>query len=310
MPGLRVAAFTPLYPPGSRVGAWLATHELLAALASNGHTVQVVPGVGQARSYTLDGVKVLTPHTDVVALVRDSDIVISHLGDNGKAHQIAMLQDRPSVRIVHGGNTPVSRLGGTALAVYNSHATAAHFTAYTGPSIIVHPPTFPDRYRTAPGDRVTLVNLSEDKGGAVFWEIAAAMPDVDFLGVRGYYGPQVTGDLPNVDLRMPTRDMRAVYAETRVLLMPSLHESWGMTAVEAMVSGIPVIAHPTPGLVECLGPAGVFAKRAYTPMWVHEIRRLLDPDEWAQQSRRCLARAAELDPVADLERFVAAVEAL
>ncbi|MFI1769152.1 glycosyltransferase family 4 protein [Streptomyces sp. NPDC020800] len=60
-----------------------------------------------------------------------------------------------------------------------------------------------------------------------------------------------------------------VYSRSRVMLMPSLYESWGRVAVEAFASGIPVIAHPTPGLVESLGEAGIFAYRddlnAWTP---------------------------------------------
>ncbi|WP_262928542.1 glycosyltransferase family 4 protein [Streptomyces sp. CBMA152] len=47
-----------------------------------------------------------------------------------------------------------------------------------------------------------------------------------------------------------------VYSRSRVILMPSLYESWGRVAVEAFASGIPVIAHTTPGLVESMGEAG------------------------------------------------------
>lgn len=310
-PSLRVAAFTPLYPPGSRVGAWLATHELLKGLAARGHKVEVLPNMGVSRPYALDGVVVFDKYTDADTMVSGADVVLSHLGDNGNAHRLAQEHGKPSVRVVHGGSMKQSRLNGAALAVFNSEATAAQFPSFPGQSIVVRPITNPDEYRTTPGDKVTLVNLSDDKGGSVFWMIAAAMPDVQFLGVRGYYGEQVEGDLPNVELSMPTRDMRAdVYSRTRLLLMPSLAESWGMTAAEAMCSGIPVLAHPTPGLRECLGQAGVWARRGYVDEWVWQIRRLLEPETWAEASERALKRSAELDPEADLARFCDAVEAL
>ncbi|MFE4971343.1 glycosyltransferase [Kitasatospora sp. NPDC056651] len=58
---------------------------------------------------------------------------------------------------------------------------------------------------------------------------------------------------------VPGHAMRErVYARSRVVLMPSSHESWGRVGVEAFASGIPVIAHPTPGLAECLGHAGIY----------------------------------------------------
>ncbi len=81
-----------------------------------------------------------------------------------------------------------------------------------------------------------------------------------FLGVRGAYGRQVMPPprLPNCEVldSVTGKEMRThVYGRSRVMLMPSLYESWGRVAVEALASGIPVIAHPTPGLVESLGEA-------------------------------------------------------
>ena len=37
-----------------------------------------------------------------------------------------------------------------------------------------------------------------------------------------------------------TTDMRSVYAQTRVLLVPSVYESYGRVALEAAASGIPL----------------------------------------------------------------------
>jgi hypothetical protein len=62
-----------------------------------------------------------------------------------------------------------------------------------------------------------------------------------------------------------TADIREVFRKTRVVLMPSLYESYGRVAVEAACAGIPAIVHPTEGLLESLN--------ADKPDWVVEYTR-------------------------------------
>lgn len=137
------------------------------------------------------------------------------------------------------------------------------------------------------------------------------MPHVQFLAVRGGYGPQIRRCLPNVEMIDSTLDITtAVYARTRILLMPSRVETYGRTALEAACSGIPTIAHPTPGLIESLGDAATFVDRSSITSWVAAIDRLFDPAEWLAASRRALARAEQLDPAGDLDRFCTSIESL
>jgi len=154
------------------------------------------------------------------------------------------------------------------------------------------------------------VNLTSAKGGRLFWHLAKTTPDVQFLGVRGGYGQQVSNKAKNVTVIDPTVDMAGdVYSRTRILLMPSLHETWGMVGMEAMTCGIPVIAHPTPGLVESLGDAGIFVDRADADGWRQAIRSLTG-DEWNEASARASARAAAFDATAQIDTFAAALESL
>ena len=54
---MNVLGVVPLYPPHSRVGAWLATHGYLAAAAVAGHQVDVVTYAKTSLGvYELDGV--------------------------------------------------------------------------------------------------------------------------------------------------------------------------------------------------------------------------------------------------------------
>lgn len=302
---MNILASTPLYPPRSRVGAWLTTHEFLSHLAGRGHAVTVCPYM-QSLTYTLDGVDV-QPGFHFPKLVADADVILSHCGDIGKAHELARDADRPSVRLYHGG--PVQGLDGSAVVVFNSESAKAA-SSWDGPSVVCPPATVPEKVRVTPGDSVTLVNLSREKGGGTFIKLAQVMPGTKFLGVIGHTGAQRKPRTRNVEVVSNTPDIRDVFSRTRILLMPSKAETWGRVGVEAMCSGIPVIAHPTPGLEESLGDAGIFVPRGDIKAWVAEIERLEDPDEWRAQSEKALARVAELDPEGSLDRFADTVEAL
>lgn len=307
---MRIVAATPLYPPASRVGAWLTTHEFLAAAVAAGHDVEVVTSLAAASfgRYVLDGVGV-QPGGNLGDAISSADVVVSHLGDDQKASRLARSLGVPSVRMVHGIPAPAHVLDDD-LAVFNS-ASLATAVGWAGDSIVCHPPVDVAQYRTTPGRYVSLVNLSADKGGDLFWRLAKAMPDVQFLGVRGGYGMQLSDKGKNVTVVAPTLDMAGdVYSRTRILLMPSVHETWGRTGIEAACSGIPTIAAPTPGLVESLGDAGTFVDRNDFDGWVAAIRHLMGDGAWAAASARAAARAAELDPAPDLARFVAAIESL
>ena len=92
--------------------------------------------------------------------------------------------------------------------------------------------------------------------------------------------------------------------------MPSMHETSGRVGLEAICSGIPVICHPTPGLVETQGDAGIFVDRDNVQGWIAEVRRLRDPAAWQEASDRALARAATWDSAGAVRTFVRAMEAL
>jgi glycosyltransferase involved in cell wall biosynthesis len=260
--------------------------------------------------YTLDGVNVepFLRGSDLDAALRDADLVISHCGDNGVCARFAERLSVPNVRMAHGPIGDPAVLDGAALVVFNSNALAMSVEC-PGPAVVIRPPVRAERWRTTPGDRVTLVNLSEAKGGELFWRLVRGAPHRQFLGVRGGYAAQYVEHYPNAEVLATTPNMRDdVYARTRILLMPSEIETWGMVAVEAMASGIPVIAHPTPGLVESIGWGGTFVDRNDHEGWLAAIDELHDSAAWSYWSLRALGRSAELDPQDDLDLFATTVE--
>jgi glycosyltransferase involved in cell wall biosynthesis len=326
---LRIVARLHAYPPRHNAGAEWMVHTMLRSLVDRGHRVQVwLSRYSRDREvYTLDGVEVvpLLARADLGAAVRQADVVLSHLECVPSTAALARGYGRPMVVVCHNTHTPTFRAaasGQVALAVYNSlwmqgeaEVYFAEHPSATRPeaAIVVRPPVRAVDYATTPGDRVTLVNCCPEKGGEVLRELAKRLPDTKFLAVRGAYGDQVDySSLPNVEVvdHVDGQRMRdEVYARSRVVLMPSSYESWGRVGVEALASGIPVLAAPTPGLMESLGDAGIFVDRNDLEGWVQALTLLEDQAEWEAASKRALARSAELDPAAELAAWCEAVEA-
>lgn len=326
---LKVVARVHAMPPEHNAGAEHMLVSMLRPLVERGHDVSVwLSRYGKAHAeYEYRGIKVvpLESRLDFPTAVRRSDVLLAHLETVPSTASLARGYSKPLVVVCHNTHTASFRdmaAGGTALAVYNSlwmeREAELFFAEYPKSvhpkaSLIVRPPVFADEYRTKPGTAVTLVNCNPEKGGRVLAALAKRMPDTQFLAVKGAYGEQILPDLPNVEIVDHVRgeDMREqVYGRTRVLLMPSSYESWGRAGCEALASGIPVVAHPTPGLCESLGEAGIFVGREDLAGYEAVLRKLMAPAEYRLASKRARARSVELDPAADLAAWCAAVESL
>lgn len=328
---LKLVARVHAAPPEHNAGAEHMLISMLRPLVERGHQVEVwLSRYGKAHEiYEYRGVRIvpLEARLDFATAVRRADVLISHLECVPSAASLARGYGKPMVVICHNTHRGTFRdvaAGQTALAVYNSQWMRAEaelfFAEYPkavrpSESLIVRPPVFAGEYKAKPGDAVTLINCCEAKGGRVLRKLAERMPDQRFLAVCGAYGEQVEYDgLDNVEVvaQVPGEDMaERVYARTKVLLMPSSYESWGRAGVEALASGIPVVAQPTPGLCESLGEAGVFADRSDVDGYEAVLRRLLDdPAEYRLAQKRARSRSKELDPTRELAAWCDAVEAL
>ena len=243
--------------------------------------------------------------------VKHSAVIMSHHNEEPRAVQTAAIAKRPIVLLMHDdGRKPylqeyVRRSSRKNIyLIHNSYWLKRYYSVFGFRSIVVHPPVDWREYATeTTREYVVVINCNKNKGGDVLIEIAKKMPDVKFMGVKGAYNKQITSShIPNITYVEQTSYIKDIYSKTDILLMPSAEESWGRTAVEAMSSGIPVIANPTAGLLESCGDAGIFCKRAAVDDWVQEIRRLKEDSEYYETvSRRSKLRAQELDPEPQLK---------
>jgi hypothetical protein len=312
----RIVAHTVSAPPWRRIGAELATLRLLGSLQAEGwgvtcvaHSVvtceQVDVGIGEP----------VWVVPSMLAAGAPADVVLAHIPFTAAAQRHAERSGARLVMAAHGG--PPGWLAAAAsrlapdLLLANSETMRVSLERTGLPVHVLHPPVFGEAHvlpdvPTGAG-YVTLVNAA--KGGAVLFDLARRLPAVRFLLVDGGYGDDETVDrivegleaLPNVARRGQTEDMRSVWADTRVLLMPSLEESWGMVAVEAMAAGVPVIGSRAPGLTECLGGAMPQVDALDVDGWEDVLMGVLSHDEsYAHLHVAALRRAAQLDPAPGL----------
>lgn len=310
---------------GVQSGAHVAHLETAEALAELGHRIQYAALRGE--TVTRFGRRVRVGAMEVRRVARWADVVF--VRDDQKTGRV--LSQVGTTRVVYAAHSPAGapsalglRLPEDTTVVWASRAAFEAACRLNGPQSGVVIEGYPVRFqRTTPGECITLVNLSERKGGPLFWELAERMPDRPFLGVKSW-GEQVIPDRipPNVTLIDRTDDVLGeVYARTRILLVPSADpgtiaseklptwgEAWNRVSVEASACGIPTIAHPSGGVLASIGHAATYVDRDDVDGWARAIAELDDPEAMAAAQARCAARVREIE--ADRADIVRAFEAV
>jgi glycosyltransferase involved in cell wall biosynthesis len=127
------------------------------------------------------------------------------------------------------------------------------------------------RYRTAAGGRDALALVLAGRVAPATAEAAAAQP-----GVRCE----------------PQPNLPALLHASAALVHPALHEGFGLTALEAMSAGVPVVAARSPGLAETVAGAAL----SFDPYDAEELAQALcrvacEPELRAELARRGRERA-------------------
>lgn len=326
----KILAHFDYFPPRYNAGAERYALVMLRYLVEQGHEVNVLtqPAMGPD-GYQIDGITVYTSEKDhLERLYAESDYVMTQIAYSGKVRDLCRRKRKKLIYLVH--NTKSIEFwelkpNDIWLTVWNADWVRDHVKnnmkwVPSQKEVTLYPPVLFDDFQIPeelqleekPYD-VALVNLCINKGIHCFVQAAKMNQDKKFLGVIGAYEEQIIKGLPpNVTVIRHTPNMvKDVYSKTKIILMPSKKETWGMVALEAMCSGIPVIAHPTEGLAEACGSAGLFAHRDKGLVWDGLIKRLLnDEDFYSGQSERCINRAKELSTILykqleQLERIIA-----
>ena len=168
---------------------------------------------------------------------------------------------------------------------------------------------FSPTHRSGQGRILAVGRLTRQKGFDVLLDALWHHPaETTILGEgedRGLLERRAAG-LP-VSLPGWSPDIRPHLAEADVLVIPSRWEGFGLIAVEAMASGVAVIASRVDGLVEVVGDAGILVPPEDSVALADAIRRVLSDRALRESLRqRGLARSARFS----IQRTVARYEAL
>ena len=169
------------------------------------------------------------------------------------------------------------------------------------PVMLEHEVKMHSRDTLPSGDCITMINANALKGLPLFLELAKKYPHRKFLAVRPYYNIiKVPEHISNIEWINIQDDIRVVLAKTRILLAPSLYESWGRVSFEAMYNGIPVLyskpmdrgspyarsSGSTEGMQEWIGDSQIGCNYGTFEEWTTAIEKLDDPEEYAKYSKQ------------------------
>jgi hypothetical protein len=186
-------------------------------------------------------------------------------------------------------------------AVYNTEASAKEWGEPN--AFVLHPPiNILPKKKKPTGEAYTLLSSLVNKGVEVVLELAKMYPDKKFIIVRSPAEPthglpdleKQVKKLPNVKLypRVAPEEVYKYLEETRILLVPSRYETYGMSAIEAAQYGIPCVHVDTPHVREGIGEAAILIKPLDTAAAAKGIEAI--EKDYDKFSKKALERAAWL----------------
>ena len=295
------------YPPLWNMGGEVSLHRTLEAVAED-----VVVLTNTEKPYTFEGINVKQIDTpDVLNIMADPKPIAEQLKEVNARVVIAQNElSLPAVKaaaivgaisIVNIHTPPkYGKLLRQAVvesdyAIYNTETSAKQW-GEPG-ALVLHPPINPlPNKLSKTGDAYTLLSSLVNKGVEIVLELAERFPDKRFIIVRSPAEPthglpdleERASKLPNVELhpRVAPEDVHKYLEQTRILLVPSRYETYGMSAIEAAGYGIPTVHVDTPHVREGIGDGAILVPpldASATALGIFTIEN--NYEEWSQKAR-------------------------
>jgi hypothetical protein len=290
---MTIVALSHGYPPFWNMGGEVSLHRSLAAM--KGKKVVLTK---TEEPYVFEGIEVKKIHTpDVLNINANPAPIISQLQElnakivigQNELSLVAVLaaKEMGAISIVNVHTPPKYGKNIRQAVVYSDYAiyntqTSARLWGEPNATVL-HPPIKNIQPNVNfNGDAYTCLSSLKNKGVEVMLSLAERYPNKRFIIVRSPAEPthgipdleQKASRLPNVELhpRVKPEDVHKYFEQTRILLVPSSYETYGMSAIEAASYGIPSIHVDTPHVREGIGDAAVLI----SPLSVEEAASGID----------------------------------
>ena len=306
---MTLTAFLHGYPPRWSMGGEVSTHR----------TLRTIPGsvvfTQTKDAYTFEGVQVYPMiGTTIHTVMSDAEFVgttvlFAHSTMSQITVQAARRLKIPTILTVHAPPRFAKDLrrawGAATVRLYNTEAARKEWR--DSRASVLHPPVGrPETVGTldGPHDALTLTSSLLNKGVRQTMELAQRWPDRRFIIVRSpahqTHGSVDFDDavalLPNVEVwdRLHPDDMHLLWAQTKVLLVPSRYETYGLSALEAAWHDIPSVHVDTVHVREGIGTAARLLQSHSTDELELAVRQVeADYDRWSDAARTRVEELAE-----------------
>jgi glycosyltransferase involved in cell wall biosynthesis len=269
------------------------------------------------------------------------EVVMTQLTWSDQVIKLANKTDLPVIYFVRsiGGNLDLGDDSSYKVeAIVSNSETTQRFVKdiWGRESTIMYPIIDREKYITGSHEAryITMVNPLKIKGGDIFKKIAEKMPDREFMAVKAWthlrdkdgthwdmekmkemaqafndsiHIPEEVDLLSqkNINIVGPYSDMRVVYKNTKILVVPSLwEEAFARVVVEAMLNGIPVIASNKGNLPHTVGEGGIIIKEVENiNYWLEAIKFFNKSSNYKRYQIKAKRAALRFKPEVEVKKI-------
>lgn len=285
---MNILVIVELYFHKSKSGGEAYLHNFLKKLkfkySTNTNIQVIIPNLKEDKKYNFEDIIInesIDKTEDLKNYILKSDLVITQLMLSEKIINMCLECKKEIIWILHGYFDGFNKLmkNDNIIKIFNSNNVLMDFMNNSKYKIknyfIIYP--FTDfiklsKYKDIEKNRreyITFINPVKNKGVNLILKLAKQNKNRKFLIVEGGYSKEEQlqylnkfRELSNCHIIKNTNDIiNNIYLKSRIIIMPSKYESYGLCVAEACCFGIPCIINKcTKGLVENLGELSLGGK--------------------------------------------------